>query len=126
MTQEERLQALKDIRRTFRTIEEMINLKQTGAIFETIRSVESQIAALVEDAGEVTKPKMTTRIVNIASNSVKWKTAYEDVETLVNIWLDEHPGAEVIHPPTTNMVADREWTEFAFTMVVRVPETEVE
>lgn len=95
--------------------------KQTNPseIIETIRVVEAQIMALVEEAASVPTPKMKTQIKNFASSELGMG-AYTETEDLANEWLDEHPEAEFLHM-TSSQSADDESSEHCITLAVRVP-----
>jgi len=53
--------------------------------------------------------------------STATNTAYADVQKLANKWLAEHPRAAII-TSHTNLAAESDFTEFALTLIVDMPE----
>jgi hypothetical protein len=47
--------------------------------------------------------------------------AYESVADEANAWLQKHPKAQIV-ASHTNLKATHEWTEFALTLIVELPD----
>lgn len=122
MTQDERLQTLKNIRWSLQIAEEKLALRHANDAMDEIRSAKLQLTELIENAakGEVTKPKTKTRVLAIGTDEGYLHENCEDVTYKINNYLKINPDAKVLFPPDT-CINDNDGG-FALTLVVEIPE----